>query len=67
MKACKHDMPYLLTINQAAIYFGIGRKRLYKISKEYESVLDSFVVKNGNRTMIIRTKFEDFLNNTNVV
>ena len=58
---------YLLTVNQAAEYFNIGRKKLYKIAKEQEEVLESFVVKNGNRTMIIRTKFEDFLNNTNVV
>lgn len=47
---------YLLTIEEAAVYFGIGENRLRELA-----ALDmkrEFTIDNGNRTLIKRKKFE---------
>ena len=50
---------YALTIREAAEYFHIGEKRMRKIvEKNRES---DFVVMLGNRAMIKRKSFEQFL------
>ena len=50
---------YLLTIEEAAVYFGIGENRLRELA-----ALDmkrEFTIDNGNRTLIKRKKFEGWL------
>ena len=49
---------YLLTMKEASAYFNIGVKRLRRLA---ENNMDAFGVYNGNRYMIIRHKFEKFL------
>ena len=52
---------YLLPIEEAAHYFGIGEKKLRKIITEN---LDSgLVIQNGVKYLIKRQQFEAFLNN----
>ncbi|MCI9595417.1 MAG: helix-turn-helix domain-containing protein [Lachnospiraceae bacterium] len=52
---------YLLPIEEAAQYFGIGEKKLRKIITEN---LDSgLVIQNGVKYLIKRQQFEAFLNN----
>ena len=49
---------YALTIKEAAIYFNIGNKKLRRLAEEK---LERFAVESGNRFLIIRPKFEQFL------
>lgn len=49
---------YLLSIREASAYFNLGVKRLRRLA---EDNTDSFSLCNGNRYMIIRPKFEQFL------
>lgn len=53
---------FLLTVKEAAIYFGIGENKMYRIAAQHLNSDYNFVIKNGSRTMINRQKFEDFLN-----
>lgn len=55
---------YALTINDATMYFGIGENSLRRIVKENKE--SNFVIRIGNRSLIIRKLFEEFLaqNNT---
>ena len=50
---------YMLTIEEAAIYFRIGEKKLRRIAEENRD--SKWVIMNGNRLQIIRTGFEQFL------
>lgn len=50
---------YTLTIKEAASYFNIGIKKMRRLA---EDNLGVFAVYSGNRFLIIRTKFEQFLN-----
>jgi excisionase family DNA binding protein len=52
------DKKYTLTVKEAAAYYGIGIKRLRKLAEEHR---DSFGLKCGNRFLIIREKFEEYL------
>ena len=54
---------YLLSINEAAKYFGIGRDRLRAFTKENPD----FCVTVGNRSLIKRRKFEEFLDKATVL
>ena len=60
-----NDIPisekYALTIKEAAMYFNIGIKKLRRLS---EDNLGRFAVLSGNRILIIRQKFERFLEQT---
>ena len=49
---------YTLTIKEAAEYFSIGIKKMRRLAEEH---VDSFSIYSGNRSLIIRTKFEEYL------
>lgn len=51
-----------LSITEAAIYFGIGEKRLRQIINE--NYATSFVLEVGTHMRIKRRLFEEFLDNT---
>lgn len=55
---------YLLTIREAAAYFNLGVKRLRRLAEENT---DTFAIYNGSRYMIIRPKFERFLNESSSI
>ena len=53
---------FALTIQEAAQYFNLGEKKIRKLAQEH---LDfGFVLQNGNKTLIKRKKFEEFINST---
>lgn len=52
---------YLLMIKEAAIYFNIGQKKMRRIAEDYIGDLAIFC---GNRYLIKRKKFEDFIDKT---
>ena len=58
----KTDLPlsekYALTIKEASVYFNIGNKKMRRLA---EDNLGHFAVESGNRFLIIRPKFEQFL------
>lgn len=56
---------YLLTIREAAEYFHIGEKKLRKLAEEHQGAM--FLIENGNRIMIKRKLFEDFLDSATVI
>ena len=49
---------YTLTVKEAAQYFNIGIKKMRRLTEENLGV---FAVFSGNRYLIIRTKFEEYL------
>lgn len=49
---------YMLTVKEAAAYFNIGIKKMRRLA---EDNLGVFAVYSGNRFLIIRPKFEIFL------
>ena len=49
---------YTLTIREASNYFNIGNKKMRRLAEEN---LGRFAVVSGNRFLIIRPKFEQFL------
>lgn len=51
---------YALTVGEAALYFGIGEKKLRSMIEQY-SHMGLFIL-NGTKYMIKRQKFEAFLN-----
>ena len=56
---------FCLTIDEAAVYFNIGEKKLRKIVSEN---LDSdFVIQNGVKYLIKRKRFERFLNEISAI
>lgn len=48
----------MLTIKEAAPYYNIGQKKLRRMA---EDNLGVFPVYSGNRYLIIRSKFEEFI------
>ena len=54
----KLNEKYMLTIKEAAAYYGIGMKFLRRCAENEEG---KFSVICGNRVMIIKTKFEEYL------
>lgn len=56
---------YSLTIEEAAAYFRIGENKLRKLAAEHRS--SGWILENGNRTMIKRKKFEEFLDKTDTI
>ena len=52
---------YMLTIKEAAAYFNIGVKKMRRIA---EDNLGSIAVYCGNRYLIIRPRFEEFILNS---
>ncbi|WP_330387306.1 excisionase [[Clostridium] polysaccharolyticum] len=55
---------YTLTIREAAAYFNIGMKKMRRLAEENTG---RFAIFSGNRYLIIRTKFEEFLQNTSTL
>lgn len=55
---------YMLTVKEAAFYFNIGTKKMRRIA---EDNLGSIAVYSGNRFLIIRPKFEDFILNSSEI
>ena len=51
---------FALTIQEVASYFSIGEKKLREMAKEYYD--SGFVLQIGNKTLIKRERFEDYLN-----
>ena len=55
---------YMLTIREAAEYFSIGTKKMRRLA---EDNLGRFAVYSGNRYLIIRTKFEKFVEESSAI
>lgn len=49
---------YMLTIREASVYFNIGVKKMRRLAEDNAG---RFAVFSGNRYLIIRTKFEKFV------
>lgn len=49
---------YMLTINEAAMYFNIGIKKLRRMAEDNE---ENFAIMMGNRYLIVRPKFEAYI------
>ena len=55
---------YLLSIKEAGTYFNIGTKKMRRLA---EDSLEGFSVFCGNRYLLIRTKFEEFICKTSTI
>jgi len=55
---------YMLTIKEAAEYLSIGMKKMRRLA---EDNLGRFAVYSGNRYLIIRTKFEKFVEESSAI
>ena len=56
---------YMLTLREAAEYFHIGEKKMRQIVDDNTDA--KFLLENGNRVMIKRKLFEEYLNNASVI
>lgn len=56
---------FTLTISEACEYFNLGEKKMRFLADNYNDY--GFVLQNGNKILIKRRKFEEFLNETNAV
>ena len=56
---------YMLTLREAAEYFHIGEKKMRQIVDE--NMDTKFLLENGNRVMIKRKLFEEYLDKANVI
>lgn len=56
---------YVLSIEEAAEYFGIGEKKLRKIVEE--NPYADFILMNGNRARIKRRLFEGYVDSLSAV
>ena len=56
---------YMLTLREAAEYFHIGEKKMRQIVDENMDA--KFLLENGNRIMIKRKLFEEYLDKANVI
>ena len=56
---------YVLSITEAADYYHIGENKLRMIADEHPEA--DFIIMNGNRILIKRQKFEEFLDGATVV
>ena len=55
---------YMLTVDEAVQYFGIGEKKIRMLISENVDSDYCFTVQVGNKSLINRQKFEEFLNQT---
>ena len=55
---------YVLSNKESAAYFNIGIKKMRRLAEEN---LGFFAVVSGNRYLILRTKFEEFLQNNSAI
>jgi len=56
---------YALTVTEAAEYYHIGENKLRMIADEHPKA--DFIIMNGNRILIKRQKFEEYLDHATVV
>ena len=56
---------YMLTLREAAEYFHIGEKKMRQIVEENMDA--NFLLTSGNRVMIKRKLFEEYLNAASVI
>ena len=56
---------YMLTLREAAEYFHIGEKKMRQFVDENMDA--KFLLENGNRVMIKRKLFEEYLDKANVI
>jgi len=56
---------YALTVTEAAEYYHIGENKLRMIADEHPEA--DFIIMNGNRILIKRQKFEEYLDRATVV
>ena len=56
---------YALPVAEAAIYFGIGEKKLRSMIEDYSHL--GLFIQNGVKYTIKRQKFEAFLDNASVI
>ena len=56
---------YTLTIREAAEYFHIGEKKMRQIVDENMDA--NFILTSGNRVMVKRKLFEEYLNQATVI
>ena len=64
-KKITYEERYMLTLREAAEFFHIGEKKMRRI---VEDNLDAnFVLENGNRIMIKRKLFEEYLDRASVI
>ncbi|MCM1329166.1 MAG: DNA-binding protein [Ruminococcus sp.] len=55
---------YLLTIKEAGAYFNIGQKKMRRLA---EDNLGLFSIYSGNRYLVIRPKFEEYICQTSTI
>lgn len=55
---------YMLTIKEASVYFNIVIKKLRRMAEDNTG---RFAVYSGNRYLIIRTKFEKFIEESSAI
>ena len=55
---------YTLTANEAGAYFNIGVKRIRRILAEHPN---QFTISCGNKQLIVRHKFEKFIDETSEI
>ena len=56
---------YMLTLREAAEYFHIGEKKMRQVVEENQNA--EFLLESGNRVMIKRKLFEQFLDRASVI
>ena len=56
---------YMLTLREAAEYFHIGEKKMRPLADENMDA--KFLLENGNRVMIKRKLFEEYLDTATVI
>lgn len=56
---------YALTLREAAEYFHIGEKKMRQIVDDHMGA--NFLLESGNRVMIKRKLFEEFLDSSSVI
>ena len=56
---------YTLTITEASAYYHIGENKLRALADEHPEA--DFIIMNGNRILLKRQKFEQFLDQATVV
>lgn len=65
----KYEIPvwekYILTIEEAAQYFGVGTSKLRRMAEQNPTA--DWRLENGNRTLIKRKQFERYIDSLSVI
>ena len=56
---------YLMTVDEAAVYFHIGYKKMRSLIKDYPGA--KWILYSGSRIMIKREQFEKWLDNQSAI